>query len=108
MKGGKEREKLLTHEEVEKLMQERLPLSDSTQIETMRYAVQLLTSRPRAPLALKERLLRAGLKEFEAVQVLNAPPKKMLDLYVIVEEMEERLAERETEEILEILKPYTE
>lgn len=96
--------KLLTHEEVLEKLKQSVPPTECSQIETMRYAVQSLAGKPHAPAALKSPLLALKLTEFEAVQLLNAPPKTMLDLYVVVEELEERLSEPEIAAILSLLK----
>ncbi|KAH9385411.1 uncharacterized protein NEMAJ01_0307 [Nematocida major] len=103
-----EREKILTHAEVKGLMEACLQGSLSTQAQTMKYAVHSVVNRPSAPAELKEKLTSFGITEFEAVQLLNAPPKKVLDLYVVVEELEERLTEEAVGEILSILSSYAE
>lgn len=105
---NKKQEKLLTHEEVKEILEQYEQETNSTQIKTMKYVVQTIISKPYAPVKFKEKLLSFGITEFEAVQLLNSPPKKILDLYVIVEELEERLTDENIAEILSLLCPYTE
>ncbi|KAI5165078.1 hypothetical protein NEIRO03_0112 [Nematocida sp. AWRm78] len=104
----KEESRLLTHEEMKDLLEKCRPIKRCTEIETMKYTVQSIINKPHAPLALKEKLLGYGITEFEAVQLINTPPRKILDLYVIVEELEERLTEENIGEIIALLSPYAE
>lgn len=84
-----------------------VPPSDTTAVETMRYALLNMCSRPAAPLRLKQTLLGKGLTEPEAVQLLNFPPRKLIDIYVVVQDLDERLAESEIDQMLELLQPYS-
>ncbi|OAG31678.1 hypothetical protein NEDG_00153 [Nematocida displodere] len=99
---------LLTHEEVLSLLAKHIPVTANTEIETMRYAVHSLATKPHAPASLKPELLELGITDFEAVQLINRPPKKLVDLYVVVEEIEERLGEAELEAVLKKLSPFAE
>ncbi|KAI5180947.1 DNA-directed RNA polymerase III subunit RPC9 [Nematocida sp. AWRm80] len=104
-------EKLLSYEEVLKIIKNTPNVSEgekSTQLETVKYKVLSLLDKRHAPVALKKDLINLGLTEFEAIQILNTPPKKILDLYVIVEELEERLTEEKIEKVLKLMEPYTE
>ncbi|KAI5191779.1 hypothetical protein NEMIN01_1670 [Nematocida minor] len=101
-------EKMLAYEEVKERLEKYVQDTKCTQMETMKYVVQSVINRPHAPVKLKEKLLAFGVTEFEAVQLLNNPPKKILDLYIIVEELEERLSEESIGEILALLSPYAE
>lgn len=105
-KMSNKEERLLTYEEVKDRLDKYKKKGKSTGIETIRYVIQSVLCKPHAPLSLKEKLLGFGITEFEAVQLLNNPPMKILDLYVIVEELEERLSEKEIGEILYILSSY--
>ncbi|EHY65277.1 hypothetical protein NERG_01723 [Nematocida ausubeli] len=105
---NKAQDVLLTYGEVKNLLKKCQTSKKCTEIETMKYAVKSVISALHAPVELKEKLLSFGITEFEAVQLLNAPPKKILDLYVIVEELEERLTEESIGEIIALLLPYAE
>ncbi|KAI5190480.1 hypothetical protein NECID01_0986 [Nematocida sp. AWRm77] len=94
---------MLTHEEVLEKMKKHSPLTSCSQIETMRYTVQSLAGKPSMPSSLKEKLLGFNLTPFEAIQLINTPPKTTLDVYVIVEELEERFTEKDIEKILALL-----
>ncbi|KAI5185229.1 hypothetical protein NEHOM01_0687 [Nematocida homosporus] len=100
--------RMLSHEEVAKMLKTQVPPSECTQIETMRYAVQSVLSVPFAPVSMKDRLVRFGISEFEAFQLINHPPAKILDLYVVVEELEERLSTEVVEEIIKMFSAYVE
>lgn len=78
-----------------------------TAVNTMRYSVRKLVEGPKAPSLHKACLMSKGLTEFEAIQLLNNPPRKILDLYVVIEKMEERIAEKDITEILHLLSPYS-
>lgn len=49
---------------------------------------------------IKEQLISKGLLEFEIYQLLDNPPKTLLCLQLVVEEMEERYSEEELNDIL--------
>lgn len=100
------RTRIYSNNEVEQMIKQINTCSD-TAVNTMKYAVQKIIEGHKAPNIHKEWLISKGLTEFEAVHLLNNPPRKILDLYVIIEELEERLTENEMIEILSILSPYT-
>lgn len=103
---GNKEETLLTYDEVKERLEKCKGQKKYTEIETIKYVIQSVVNRPHAPTSLKKNLLDFGLTEFEAVQLLNNPPAKVLDLYVIVEELEERISEKEIGEIIGLLSPY--
>lgn len=51
---------------------------------------------------IKAQLLEKGLFEFEIYQLLDNPPKTLLCLQLVVEEMEERYTEEELNNILSL------
>jgi hypothetical protein len=53
---------------------------------------------------LKRRLLAAKLAEFEAIQLIDSPPKNILCLQLVIEEMEERFSEEELNGMLELFR----
>lgn len=79
---------------------------ENTGVETMKYAVQTAIEGVKVPCSLKQTLIEKELTEFEAVQLINNPPRNVLDLYVFVEEMEERLLDSTVEQTLELFSPY--
>ncbi|KAI5170581.1 hypothetical protein NEFER03_0040 [Nematocida sp. LUAm3] len=92
-------DRLLSYAETENLLRECVKQTKDTQIETMRYAVTSVVSNAYSHKE-KKQLMDMGLLEFEAIQLLDAPPKKIIDIYVVVEMLEERFSEKQIEELL--------
>lgn len=98
---------MLMHGEVQEMLSKYAPQTDTTVIETMRYALLNICHQPGAPLHLKQILQNKGLTEFETIQLLNYPPKKLIDIYVVVQDLDDRLSETEIDELLALLQPYS-
>lgn len=92
-------ERLLSYSETERLLEMYVSKSEDTQIETMRYAVTSVIGNMCSHKE-KKKLMEMGLLEFEVIQLLNAPPKKIIDIYVVVQMLEERFSEKQIEELL--------
>lgn len=87
----------------------RIPKTGETMIETIKYTVASYGAHPRAAgaeniPAIRAKMKALGITEFEATQLLDICPATVLDVYVVVERLEERIEEEGVEELLRLFK----
>ena len=95
------RSKFLTKREVLDIV-ESSGCSGSDQEETIKYLVKEYCRDALPPSNVGERLAAMGLFPFEVYQLINAPPRTLLALQLVIDEMEERYTHGELEDILKL------
>ncbi|KAK1348856.1 putative subunit Rpb4 of RNA polymerase [Hamiltosporidium tvaerminnensis] len=94
--------KFLTRSDVYIFLNQSVPTKDQT-TETLRYNVLEYCSDtlPKDRIEyIVEQLKNKNLMEIEIYMLIDQPPKSLLDLQLIIEEMEERYSEEELHQIL--------